>query len=105
MKRLTASLLCGALAGAAPAAITVNGTSVAAGSGGQVGGFVGQSTAAGIVFEDGTEHMLDRSEPSDDDVVLLRFLSAVQNEVHRFAITYQKKLMKKLLKKHLLKMQ
>ena len=50
---------------------------------------------AGIVFEDGTEHMLDRSEPSDDDVVLLRFLSAVQNEVHRYAITYQKKLSKK----------
>lgn len=50
---------------------------------------------AGVVLEDGTEYMLDRSEPSDDDVVLLRFLSAVQNEVHRFAITYQKKLMKK----------
>ena len=32
---------------------------------------------------------------SDDDVVLLRFLSAVQNEVHRYAITYQKKLSKK----------
>lgn len=47
---------------------------------------------AGIVFEDGTEMMLEKTEPSDDEVVLLRFLSAVQNEVHRFAITYQKKL-------------
>lgn len=50
---------------------------------------------AGIVLEDGTEYLLDRPEPSDDEVVLLRFLSAVQNEVHRFAITYQKKLSKK----------
>ena len=50
---------------------------------------------AGLVLEDGTEYMLDKAEPSDDEVVLLRFLSAVQNEVHRYAITYQKKLMKK----------
>lgn len=50
---------------------------------------------AGIVLEDGTEYLLDKPEPSDDEVVLLRFLSAVQNEVHRFAITYQKKLSKK----------
>ena len=50
---------------------------------------------AGVVLEDGTEIMLEKNEPSDDEVVLLRFLSAVQNEVHRFAITYQKKLSKK----------
>ena len=50
---------------------------------------------AGIVLEDGAEYMLDRSDPSDDDVVLLRFLSAVQNEVHRFALSYQQKLAKK----------
>ena len=47
---------------------------------------------AGVVKTDGTEIMLDKQEPSDDDIVLLRFLSSVQNEVHRFAITYQKKL-------------
>ena len=47
---------------------------------------------AGVVMTDGTEIMLDKQEPSDDDIVLLRFLSSVQNEVHRFAITYQKKL-------------
>lgn len=50
---------------------------------------------AGIVTEDGKEYMLDKENPSDDDVALLRFLSAVQNEVHRFAITYQRKLSKK----------
>ena len=47
---------------------------------------------SGIVFRDGREIRLDGEEPSDRDVVLLRFLSAVQNEVHRFAITYQRKL-------------
>ena len=50
---------------------------------------------SGLVLEDGTEISLEKPEPSDDEVVLLRFLSAVQNEVHRFAITYQKKLSKK----------
>lgn len=50
---------------------------------------------SGIVFTDGTEIRLDTEEPSDRDVVLLRFLTAVQNEVHRFAITYQRKLSKK----------
>ncbi len=50
---------------------------------------------AGVVLEDGTEFVLENRNPSDDDVVLLRFLSAVQNEVHRYAITYQKKLAKK----------
>ncbi|MBO6193861.1 MAG: excinuclease ABC subunit UvrC [Clostridiales bacterium] len=50
---------------------------------------------AGLLLEDGTLYMLDKPEPSDDEIVLLRFLSAVQNEVHRYAITYQKKLMKK----------
>ncbi len=50
---------------------------------------------AGVVLEDGTEYMLDKPEPSDDEVVLLRYLSAVQNEVHRFALSYQQKLAKK----------
>lgn len=52
---------------------------------------------SGIVFTDGTEIRLegDSSSGSDRDVVLLRFLSAVQNEVHRFAVTYQRKLSKK----------
>ena len=50
---------------------------------------------SGIVFTDGTEIRLDTEEPSDRDVVLLRFLTAVQNEVHRFAVTYQRKLAKK----------
>ena len=50
---------------------------------------------SGLLLEDGTLYTLDKQEPSDDEVVLLRFLSAVQNEVHRYAITYQKKLMKK----------
>lgn len=47
---------------------------------------------SGIVFTDGTFIKLDNEEQSDRDIVLLRFLSAVQNEVHRFAITYQRKL-------------
>lgn len=47
---------------------------------------------AGFVLEDGTEHQLEKDHPTDDEIVLLRFFSAVQNEVHRFAITYQKKL-------------
>lgn len=52
---------------------------------------------SGIVFRDGTEIRLegDSSTNSDRNVVLLRFLSAVQNEVHRFAVTYQRKLAKK----------
>ncbi len=52
---------------------------------------------SGIVFRDGTEIRLegDSASNSDRDVVLLRFLSAVQNEVHRFAVTYQRKLAKK----------
>ena len=47
---------------------------------------------SGIVFRDGSEIRLDGDNPTDDEVVLLRFLTAVQNEVHRFAITYQRKL-------------
>lgn len=47
---------------------------------------------SGIVFCDGSEIRLDGDNPSDRDVVLLRFLTSVQNEVHRFAITYQRKL-------------
>ena len=47
---------------------------------------------AGIVFPDGREIFLDKDELTDDELVLLRFLTAIQNEVHRFAITYQRKL-------------
>ena len=50
---------------------------------------------AGVVFENGTTYMLEKDNPSDDDIVLLRFLTAVQNEVHRFAVSYQRKLSKK----------
>ena len=35
---------------------------------------------------------LKRNDLSDEEVALFRFLTAVQNEVHRFAITYQRKL-------------
>ena len=47
---------------------------------------------AGIVFEDGRELSLERKDLTDEEMSLLRFLTAVQNEVHRFAITYQRKL-------------
>ncbi len=50
---------------------------------------------SGIVFDDGREIRLDRDAQSDDDIVLLRFLTAVQNEVHRFAVSYQRKLSSK----------
>ena len=50
---------------------------------------------AGLVFPDGKEIYLDKDNLNDDELVLLRFLTAVQNEVHRFAITYQRKLSKK----------
>ena len=47
---------------------------------------------SGIVFEDGREIRLEGRELTDGEVGLLRFLTTVQNEVHRFAITYQRKL-------------
>lgn len=53
---------------------------------------------SGLVLRDGTlirlegEKGEDGKTRSDRDVVLLRFLTAVQNEVHRFAVTYQRKL-------------
>ena len=50
---------------------------------------------AGIVFEDGREIRLDRKNMTDEEIALLRLLTAVQNEVHRFAISYQHKLMGK----------
>lgn len=50
---------------------------------------------SGILFTDGQFIKLDNEQQSDRDVVLLRFLAAVQNEVHRFAITYQRNLAKK----------
>lgn len=50
---------------------------------------------AGLLLMDGSEVILDKTNLSDDELVLLRFLTAVQNEVHRFAVTYQRKLSKK----------
>ena len=47
---------------------------------------------AGIVFEDGREIRLEGRNLTDEEMALLRFLTAVQNEVHRFAISYQRKL-------------
>lgn len=47
---------------------------------------------AGLVLLDGTEIFLDKDNLNDDELLLLRFLTAVQNEVHRFAISYQRKL-------------
>ena len=47
---------------------------------------------AGLVLEDGTEIPLEGRNLTDDEVCLLRFLTTVQNEVHRFAISYQRKL-------------
>ena len=47
---------------------------------------------AGLVLLDGTEIFLDKDNLTDDELLLLRFLTAVQNEVHRFAVTYQRKL-------------
>lgn len=50
---------------------------------------------AGLLFEDGTMLNLDKDNLTDEELTLLRFLTAVQNEVHRFAVTYQRKLSKK----------
>ena len=47
---------------------------------------------AGIVFEDGREIRLEGRTLTDSEMGLLRFLTTVQNEVHRFAISYQHKL-------------
>ena len=47
---------------------------------------------SGIVFEDGREIRLEGRTLTDQEMGLLRFLTTVQNEVHRFAITYQRKL-------------
>lgn len=47
---------------------------------------------SGILFEDGTFLKLEGEDKDEEKIVLLRFLTAVQNEVHRFAVTYQRKL-------------
>ncbi len=47
---------------------------------------------AGIVFEDGRQISLEGRDLNDSEISLLRFLTTVQNEVHRFAISYQHKL-------------
>ena len=39
--------------------------------------------------------MTEQARTSEESLILLRLLTAVQNEVHRFAISYQRKLSKK----------
>lgn len=51
---------------------------------------------SGIMMMDGTKIDLDEKACRDEKkLVLLRLMTAIQNEVHRFAITYQRKLSKK----------
>lgn len=51
---------------------------------------------AGLILSDGTKIVLDQKACRDEkNLVLLRLLTAIQNEVHRFAISYQRKLNKK----------
>lgn len=50
---------------------------------------------AGLLTEGGEYMSLEGENLEDEQVLLLRFVAAVQNEVHRYAITYQRKLMKK----------
>ena len=47
---------------------------------------------AGLVFPNGNEVLLDKENLTDEEIALLRFLTAIQNEVHRFANSYRKKL-------------
>ena len=47
---------------------------------------------AGIIFEDGRQIDLEGRTLTDQEISLLRFLTTVQSEVHRFAISYQRKL-------------
>lgn len=50
----------------------------------------------GLALADGsTIELLDESAHSSDALVLLRLLTAIQNEVHRFVLSYQRKLSKK----------
>ncbi|MBO4495376.1 MAG: excinuclease ABC subunit UvrC [Clostridiales bacterium] len=50
----------------------------------------------GLVNRDGVEVDLEAEAREDEDAMaLFRLITAVQNEVHRFAITYQRKLSKK----------
>src|SRR5574344_2214969 len=44
---------------------------------------------AGIVFEDGRQISFEGRELKDEEISLLRFLTTVQNEVHRFVLSYQ----------------
>ncbi len=51
---------------------------------------------AGLVRTDGSTLDLSQGKDlSDEKLVLLRLLTAIQNEVHRFAISYQRKLSRK----------
>ena len=48
-----------------------------------------------LLTEDGRLIPLEGKDLEDDKVALLRFLTAVQDEVHRFSITYQRRLASK----------
>ncbi len=51
---------------------------------------------AGLVLPDGTTELFPEPEQmTEESLVLLRLLTAVQNEVHRLAFSYQRKLSKK----------
>ena len=51
---------------------------------------------AGIVLPDGTTELFPTPDQmTEENMVLLRLLTAVQNEVHRLAFSYQRKLSKK----------
>ncbi|MDD4096695.1 MAG: excinuclease ABC subunit UvrC [Oscillospiraceae bacterium] len=51
---------------------------------------------AGLVLPDGTTELFPEAEQmTEEHLVLLRLLTAVQNEVHRLAFSYQRKLSKK----------
>jgi len=50
----------------------------------------------GLALPDGRIiELADEASASEESMILLRLLTAVQNEVHRFAISYQRKLSKK----------
>ncbi len=64
----------------------------------QVAGMVkdNRHRTRGLALADQTiVELSDRASNDEKSMLLLRLLTAVQNEVHRFAITYQKKLSKK----------
>jgi excinuclease ABC subunit C len=50
----------------------------------------------GLALPDGKIlELTEQAQHSEESLILLRLLTAVQNEVHRFALSYQRKLSKK----------